>query len=184
VAEALAALYDPNLARWDFAPAAAEIERHVLRTLGGCIGFGGDTGTAHFTSGGQESNHTAVVVALTARYPDLASAGLRALPAQPVFYASEEGHHSLQKVAHSTGLGRASLRAIPADAALRLDPAALRERVRADRAGGLAPFLAVGTAGTTNAGVIDPLPAIADVNVDTQRRHLEELVAGLEGAIG
>jgi glutamate/tyrosine decarboxylase-like PLP-dependent enzyme len=163
VAEALAALYDPNLATWGFSPAASEIERHVLGALGARIGFDVDAGAAHFTSGGQESNHTAVVAALASRHPEAGTSGLRALSAQPVFYASEEGHHSLQKVAHSTGLGRSALRAVPADAALRMDPARLRERIGQDRAEGLAPFLVVGTAGTTNAGVVDPLPELADL---------------------
>ena len=163
VAEALAALYDPNLATWGFSPAAAEIERHVLRVLGARIGFDVDTGAAHFTSGGQESNHTAVVVALTAKFPEAGASGLRALDAQPVLYLSEEAHHSFQKVAHSTGLGRAALRPVPVDASLRMDVSALRERLRSDRAEGLAPFLVAGTAGTTNAGVIDPLEELAAV---------------------
>jgi glutamate/tyrosine decarboxylase-like PLP-dependent enzyme len=78
-------------------------------------------------------------------------------------YLSEEAHHSFQKVAHSTGLGRAALRPVPVDASLRMDVSALRERLRSDRAAGLAPFLVAGTAGTTNAGVIDPLEELAAV---------------------
>jgi glutamate/tyrosine decarboxylase-like PLP-dependent enzyme len=163
VAEALAALYDPNLATWGFSPAAAEIERHVLGVLGARIGFDVDEGAAHFTSGGQESNHTAVVAALTARYPDVGASGLRALAASPVVYVSQEGHHSLDKVAHATGLGRRALRAVPVDATLRMDTRALAEQIRADRARGEAPLAVVGTAGTTNAGAIDPLPELADI---------------------
>jgi glutamate/tyrosine decarboxylase-like PLP-dependent enzyme len=160
-AEALAALYDPNLATWGFSPAAAEIERHVLSALGARIGFDVDAGAAHFTSGGQESNHTAVVVALTSLHPEVGASGVRALAAPPVFYLSEEAHHSFQKVAHATGLGRAALRTVPVDSSLRMDVGALRDRIRADRAAGLLPFLVVGTAGTTSAGAIDPLEDLA-----------------------
>jgi glutamate/tyrosine decarboxylase-like PLP-dependent enzyme len=163
IAEALAALYDPNLATWGFAPAAAEIERHVLGALGARIGFDVDAGAAHFTSGGQESNHTAVVVALSAKHPEVGASGLRALSAQPVVYVSQEGHHSLHKVLHASGLGRNALRAIPAGADLRMDTRALAEQIRADRARGESPLVVVGTAGTTNAGVIDPLPELADM---------------------
>jgi aromatic-L-amino-acid decarboxylase len=163
VAEALAALYDPNLATWGFSPAAAEIERHVLGALGARIGFDVDAGAAHFTSGGQESNHTALVVALTAKHPEVGASGLRALAAPPVVYVSQEGHHSLHKVAHATGLGRGALRAIAVDASLRMDTRALAEQIRADRARGEAPLAVVGTAGTTNAGAIDPLLELADV---------------------
>jgi glutamate/tyrosine decarboxylase-like PLP-dependent enzyme len=49
------------------------------------------------------------------------------------------------------------------DASLRMDVGALRARIAADRAAGHAPFLVVGTAGTTGAGAIDPLAAIAEV---------------------
>jgi glutamate/tyrosine decarboxylase-like PLP-dependent enzyme len=163
-AEALVALHDPNLATWNFAPAAAEIERHVLKTLAAPLGQDVERGAAHFTSGGQESNHTAVLAALAHHFPAYGASGLRALPAPPVFYVSEEGHHSLDKVAQATGLGRESLRAIPTDTRLRMDVGALEDRIGADRRRGLAPFLVVGTAGTTSAGVVDPLPEIAEVS--------------------
>jgi glutamate/tyrosine decarboxylase-like PLP-dependent enzyme len=45
----------------------------------------------------------------------------------------------------------------------RLDAAALRDSIAADRASGAVPALLVGSAGTVNAGVIDPLDALADV---------------------
>jgi glutamate/tyrosine decarboxylase-like PLP-dependent enzyme len=166
LAEALVALYDPNLATWDFSPAANEIERHTLAAIAERFGTDPETSVAHFTSGGQEANHTAVIVALTHRFPELGKRGLRALHAQPVLYLSEEAHHSFEKVAHSTGLGRAALRTVPAGPDLRMDVLALREQIRADRRGGLAPFLVIGTAGTTNAGVVDPLDDIADVARD------------------
>jgi len=162
IADALVALYDPNLAMWDFSPAANEIERHVLRLLAGRFGPRLIDGSAHFTSGGQEANHTAVVVALTWKFPEVGRAGLRSLKGQPVFYLSEEGHHSFDKVAHSVGLGRQALRMIPARSDLKMDLEALGRQVKRDIDQGALPFLVVGTAGTTNAGVIDPLPELAE----------------------
>lgn len=126
LADALVALYDPNLATWDFAPAAQEIERHTLAVIAERFGFDVETSAAHFTSGGQEANHTAVIVALTHRFPELGRSGLRALAAQPVLYLSEEAHHSFEKVAHSTGLGRAGSRLVLAGPDLRLDVDVLR----------------------------------------------------------
>jgi glutamate/tyrosine decarboxylase-like PLP-dependent enzyme len=61
------------------------------------------------------------------------------------------------------GLGRAALRLIATDALHRIDVAALREQIAADRADGLKPFLIVGTAGTVDAGGIDDLAGLADI---------------------
>jgi len=163
LAEALVALHDPNLATWEFSPAANEIERHVLRFLACRLGFDPEESVAHFTSGGQEANHTAVSTALTHAFPGVASGGLRDLPGQPLLYVSEEGHHSFEKVAHQTGLGRAARRTIPVTPSLQIDVAELARRLREDRRGGALPFLVVGTAGTTNAGVVDPLPELAEL---------------------
>jgi glutamate/tyrosine decarboxylase-like PLP-dependent enzyme len=46
-----------------------------------------------------------------------------------------------------------------------MDVAALAREIAADRAAGRLPFLVVGTAGATSSGVIDPLPALADLCV-------------------
>ena len=116
----------PNLATWEFSPAANEIERHVLAAIASRFGWKLEpNGIAHFTSGGQEANHTAVAVALTSKFPEIERQGLRGLRKTPVFYASEEGHHSFDKVAHSTGLGRDALRFVPAASDLRMDLEAL-----------------------------------------------------------
>ena len=129
IADALVALYDPNLAMWEFSPAAIEIENHVLRAIGQHLGFDIDLGFANFTSGGQEANHTAVAVALTAQFPQVTRGGLRALPGQPTFYLSAEGHHSFDKVAHSTGLGRDALRVVPVCDDLTMDGTVLEKMI-------------------------------------------------------
>src|SRR5262249_59270587 len=158
VADALAAIHDPNLATWDFAPAANEIERFVLGALAERFGLPPAEGLHHFTSGGQEANHTAVIAALTRAFPASTAGGLRALPGQPVFYLSSEGHHSFDKVAHATGLGRAAVQRVAVDADLRMSVPDLERRIAADRRAGRLPFLVVGTAGTTPPRLIDPPP--------------------------
>ena len=61
------------------------------------------------------------------------------------------------------GLGRDALRLIAVDDQHRIDLAALRARLAADRAAGLKPFLIVGNAGTVDTGAIDDLAALADI---------------------
>ena len=161
LADALVAAFNPQLAVTSHAPAAVAIERRVLSFLADRLGMPEAVGT--FTSGGAEANLTAVLVALERHVPEATEDGLVAVGARPTLYASTEAHHSLVKIARMTGLGHRALRSIPPDGRLRLDVAALRERILRDRAAGERPFLVVATAGTTGAGVIDPLPAIADL---------------------
>jgi len=163
VADAIAALYNPQVGAWWHAPAAAELERVALAWCVRRTGLDPEDATAMFTSGGSEANHMAVLVALTRRLDGFASAGARGVAGTPVFYASEQAHDSFVKIAHACGLGRAALRRIASDARQRLDIAQLRTQISIDRARGCAPFLVVATAGTTATGAIDPLDAIADV---------------------
>jgi glutamate/tyrosine decarboxylase-like PLP-dependent enzyme len=159
IAETLVAMYNPQLANWRTSPAGNEIERHTLGWLAAKFGFPADT-NATFTSGGSEANLSAVIVALTHAFPDYGENGFRDFAATPTIYVTEETHHSFNKIAHMTGLGRRALRAVATDAYLKLDIEDLKRRVAEDRKNGFAPFMVVGAAGTTAAGVIDPLSDI------------------------
>lgn len=159
-AEALVATYNPQLAAWRTAPAANEIERHTLGWLAAKFGLPPET-SASFTNGGAEANLSAVIAALTHVFPAYGEDGLRSLAAAPAIYLSSEAHHTFSKIAHVTGLGRRALRVIPTDHDLKIDLRALASAVENDRSKGCIPLMVVGTAGTTAAGIIDPLPELA-----------------------
>ena len=129
----------------------------------GKIGPPRDQADGVLTSGGAEANQTALLAALARRWPEVASCGLRGLKEEPVFYVSAEGHHSFLKAARAAGLGASSLREIEVTDDLRLDLDLLRAAIQRNLTNGHAPFLLVATAGTTGAGVIDPLPHIASL---------------------
>ena len=160
VADTLVAMYNPQLATWRTSPAANEIERHTLAWLTGKFGLPAGA-AASFTTGGAESNLSAVIAALTRAFPDYSEAGLRRLAASPTIYLTHETHHGFEKIAHMTGIGRQALRKVATDRKLKMDLGDLARRVAEDRRDGFAPFMVVGTAGTTAAGVIDPLPDLA-----------------------
>jgi glutamate/tyrosine decarboxylase-like PLP-dependent enzyme len=162
VADALVAMFNPQLANWRTSPAANEIERHTLAWLMDKFGLP-ENSIATFTSGGSEANLSAVVVALTWAFPEYGEHGLQKLCGQPTIYLTEETHHGLNKIAHMVGLGRRSLRTVATDSDLRMRPDELKKRVAEDRQNGLLPFMVIGSAGTTAAGVIDPLVEIARV---------------------
>ncbi|MGI5170576.1 pyridoxal phosphate-dependent decarboxylase family protein [Spirillospora sp. CA-253888] len=179
VGETLAAAFNPQLAAWSHAPAAVEIEAHLLRFLGARMGYRADRVAGTFTSGGAEANLTAVLLALTRMWPEYGTGGLRALPGRPVLYASAESHLAWLKIAHATGIGRDAVRLVPVDGDLRMDPARLRVRLDADRDAGDLPFLVVGTAGTTGAGAIDPLPELAELCRESGLRfHVDAAYGG------
>lgn len=164
VADALVAVTNPQVCVYSQAPGANEIERHTLRFLTRKLGGDPDAWFASFTSGGSEANQSAVTVAMTRDLPDFARSGLTAGQARPIIYLSAESHHSFEKIAHGAGLGRDALRVIPVDETLRMDVDALAEAITADRAEGRRPLMVVATAGTTGAGVVDPLSSIAELS--------------------
>lgn len=162
-ADALVAAMNPQLAAWKHSPFAVEVEQFLIRAFGDRFGYDARQTDGTFTSGGSEANQTALLTAITAKFPDWQTHGMRSMNQQPVFYASAESHHSIHKFSRLTGLGLDAVREIPADADLRMNLERLKSAIREDRRAGHAPFLVVATAGTTNAGAIDPLPEIASI---------------------
>jgi aromatic-L-amino-acid decarboxylase len=157
VADALAACFDVNLAR--YAAAATEIERQALRWVAEFLGFPGRAGS--FTSGGTVSNLTALAAARERALPRSRQEGLAGRPA--AIYASEEAHYSVKRSAELLGFGAGSLRLLPVDAKHRLVPGPLEHALASDLAAGVTPIAVVASAGTTLTGAIDPLAAVADV---------------------
>jgi glutamate/tyrosine decarboxylase-like PLP-dependent enzyme len=162
VADALVALYNPQLAAWSHAPAANEIEQLTLRTFAGALGFDPRSTLANFTSGGAEANFSAVVTALVYRIPEMAEAGLVGAGIRPVIYLTSESHHSFVKIARMTGMGTDALREVAVAETFTMDVTALEQAVPSDLEAGRLPLIVVGTAGTTGAGLIYPLPKIAE----------------------
>ena len=72
-------------------------------------------------------------------------------------YVSDQTNHCVRKAARIAGFPAAQVRTLPTTAELRIDVDAAAATIAADRAVGLHPFLLLATAGTTSAGVIDPL---------------------------
>jgi glutamate/tyrosine decarboxylase-like PLP-dependent enzyme len=161
-ADRIVGSFNPQLASSATSPAAVALEAHVIGCVARRAGFPAGAG-GHFTSGGSEANYTALICALTRAHPRFAVDGARAFAGQPMFYVSRESHRSWVKIAHQAGIGRSAARLVATDGRGRLSAAALAQAIAQDRAAGQVPFLVVASAGTTNAGMIDPLQACADL---------------------
>ena len=161
-ADRITSLFNPQLASSASSPVPVELERHVIRAIAQRAAFGGEA-TGHFATGGSESNYTALLCALTGAHPGFASDGARAFAGPVKFYASRDCHIAWLKAAHQAGVGRAALRLVDTDGRGRMDPQALVRAIAEDHANGAVPVMVVATAGTTGAGMIDPLHACADI---------------------
>lgn len=159
IADLISARFNPQLAVWSHAPAAVEMEQHAIRLMLDRIGF--DLGVGFFTTGGEEANRCGVLTALARRWPEYPEAGMASLARWPVFYTSSESHLAWLKIAAMVGLGRNAVRLVPVGGDLRMDICALKAMTVDDRRAGREPFLVAATAGTTAAGIIDPLPELA-----------------------
>ncbi len=176
LAELLAAAVNPNVALWQAAPMASEIEAQTVRWLAELVGYPAQCGGL-LVSGGSMANLVALLAARRARLPwDVREHGLQGAPL--AIYASRETHGWLTKAVDLAGLGTQSLRWIATDARQRLDVAALADAIAADVAAGVRPLMAVGSAGTVGTGAVDPLPAMAALC----RRH--GLWLHVDGAYG
>lgn len=161
LADFLAAVDGSNLGGGD--TAAVLVDGQVTRWVRQITGFP-DTGSAALVSGGSMANIIGLTAARNAMAGvDLHRHGLAAMPQPLAFYGSDQVHACHHKAMNLLGLGHEALRAIPTDGAFRMDLGALRDRIVADRARGIRPACIIATAGTTNTGSIDALPALADL---------------------
>jgi len=141
------------------APGATRLEDAMLSWLAGVIGYP-ESAEGDLTSGGSMATLSAIVAAREAR-------GVRSSQVtSSVVYVTTHTHHTFRKALHVAGVGECTVREIPCDEGLRMDVHALGETIRRDRDAGLRPWLIAATAGTTDAGAVDPLDAIADLALD------------------
>ncbi|WP_082606089.1 pyridoxal phosphate-dependent decarboxylase family protein [Nocardioides sp. Root190] len=154
LAELFVASVNSSLDTFDQSVGGTFIERRLVEWTAERIGFGA-TADGVFTSGGSQSNLQGLL---------LARGRVERTPAERLrIFASAESHFSVQKSARLLGLGDESVISVPTDERHRLDAVALERSLAACTAMGLRPMAIVATAGTTDFGAIDPLPAIADL---------------------
>jgi aromatic-L-amino-acid/L-tryptophan decarboxylase len=179
LAEMLAAGLNANLGGRDHIP--IEVERQVVDWVRAMFDFpSGASGI--FVTGTSMANLMAVLVARTALLgQSVRRYGVGDQGASLTAYASTAAHGCLTKAMDLAGFGSDALRCIEVDRFHRIDVAALRARIEADRKAGLKPFLVVGSAGTVDIGAIDDLAALSAL---CREQGLWFHVDGAYGALG
>ncbi|MET9886986.1 aminotransferase class V-fold PLP-dependent enzyme [Streptomyces sp. NPDC006430] len=142
-ADLAAAALNPSLDSWDQAPAASTIETLLAHTLAAEF-YDTPTPDALVTTGGTEANQLALLLARERHGNNLT-----------VLHGAN-AHHSVPRAAWLLGLPPSTPLPTPTGT---LDPARLAEAL----ASTTGPTLVTATAGTTDAGLIDPLHPIADL---------------------
>ena len=176
LADYLASSLNPNVGGFDQAPVL--VERRVVDWFIELMGFPAGAGGI-LQSGGTMANVIGLAVARQVKAGfDVRTEGLVGAPKKMCVYGAVETHSWLKKECDLLGLGTQAFRRVPVDAEFRIDVAALRTMIAADRAAGHQPICVVGTAGTVNTGATDDLDALADVCA------AEDLWFHVDGAFG
>ncbi|MGH7720785.1 MAG: pyridoxal phosphate-dependent decarboxylase family protein [Gemmatimonadaceae bacterium] len=148
---------------WRTSPAATELEEVTLGWLRQALGLPAAFEGVIYDTASTSTLH-ALAVARHAAAPEIGVGGFVANAQRPFrVYCSEHAHSSVDKAAAVLGLGHENVRRIPTDAAYRMRAEALAAAVEEDLHGGAVPLAVVATVGTTSAGSVDPVPAIADL---------------------
>lgn len=137
-------------------PGAVRMEHMLTRWMADLIGYPADSG-GDLTSGGSIANLVGIVTARDAhelKAKDFAKA---------VVYMTDQAHHSVDKALRIAGLGECIVRHIDTDERFRMRADTVDSAIQKDKQNGLIPWLVVASAGTTDAGAVDPIDAVADV---------------------
>ena len=158
-AELIIACFNDSMDSWDQGPAATELEVCMIKGLLKLYGLP-ETGDGCFTSGGSQSNISAVIAARDWFCSeklgwDVKTNGLPPEHRKLRLYTSEISHFSMDKASHILGMGYGAVRKIPVDSRCKVDLKAFEKMLEEDVAAGLIPFCAVATLGTTDFGSID-----------------------------
>ncbi len=158
----LASAVNPNVGSFILSPAATEIEAQTVRWIAELLGYPAHCGGL-LVSGGNMANFVCFLAARLAKAGwNVREQGVGGDAGRRLrVYGSVETHTWIQKAADLSGLGVASIRWIPTDSTLRMDVAALRRQLEADKAAGDVPCMVIGTGGSISTGAVDPLHDIA-----------------------
>ena len=162
-AEVLINATNQSMDSWDQSPSATLIEIKLIEWLREQVGYtAGDAGV--FTSGGTQSNLMGLMLARDAFFArqghSVQQHGLTGNLSKIKVFCSKEAHFSVQKNMALMGLGYQSVTQVDTDAFSRMCLSDLKAKLAEAKANGEQVMAIVATAGTTDAGAIDPLPQI------------------------
>lgn len=145
-------------------PGAVKIENELIRWMIELVGYP-NSAWGNLASGGSIANLTAIVAAREAK--NVTPENIRKM----VIYTSEQAHHSNFKAFKVAGLHNAVIRNLNLLENLKIDPSSFSQQIDKDKKQGLTPFLLVSSAGTTDAGIIDPIEDLSELCIANEIWH-------------
>lgn len=174
IAEVLINATNQSMDSWDQSPAGSLMEVQLIDWLRQKVGYGEGTAGV-FTSGGTQSNLMGILLARDAciaknwkddngkpwsvQRDGIPSDAMRNVK----FVCSENAHFSVQKNLAMMGMGFQSVVTVPVNSDAQIDTVALAKTMADLKADGKIVACIVATAGTTDAGAIDPMKAIRNI---------------------
>ncbi|TLY33373.1 MAG: amino acid decarboxylase [Ignavibacteria bacterium] len=152
-------------------PGAVRMENLLIDWMANIAGYPATAG-GNLTSGGSIANLSGIVAARDAF-------GLKSKDVErSAIYLTAQAHHSIDKAIRVAGLKECPQRYIPMDLDHRMNAGLLEQVILDDKKKGLLPWLIVASAGTTDAGAVDPLDAISEI------ARVHKLWLHVDGAYG
>ena len=174
IAEVLINATNQSMDSWDQSPAGSLMEVQLIDWLRQKVGYGeGQAGV--FTSGGTQSNLMGILLARDAciakNWKDDNgkpwSVQRDGIPSEAMrnvkFVCSENAHFSVQKNLAMMGMGFQSVVTVPVNSDAQIDTVELAKTMADLKADGKIVACIVATAGTTDAGAIDPMKEIRNI---------------------
>lgn len=174
IAEVLINATNQSMDSWDQSPAGSLMEEQMIDWLRQKVGYGaGKAGV--FTSGGTQSNLMGVLLARDAciakHWQDedgqpwsVQALGIPSDALKKVkVLCSQNAHFSVQKNMALMGMGFQSVVSVPVNERAQMDVNALQQIMTTLHDSGHIVACVIATAGTTDAGAIDPLPQIRTI---------------------
>jgi aromatic-L-amino-acid decarboxylase len=157
--ELLTAALDANAMLWKSCPAATELEQTTVAWVLDWL----DLPAAWFGMIVDSASNAVLQAIVAARQRAELASRASGPSGRLIVYVSEHTHSSVEKAAITAGIGQSNVRHIAVDADFRMQAGALAQATQSDLAGGLTPFFAVATVGTTSSTAVDPIEEIAAI---------------------
>ncbi len=156
VGDYLAAVTNRYAGVYSSSPGAVALETRMVNWLAELFGYPKTSG-GYLASGGSHANLTAIVTARDSKQ-------LKAVDfPKAVVYLTAQTHHCVARALNIAGLAECKRHYIEMDDQFRMVSEKLNEAISGDLNRGFIPWLVVASAGSTDAGAIDPIADIAKV---------------------